>query len=293
MYLAKIKSHGFLTIVLVAAAILAIGNAGSPTLKSVQVTNTPPPILLIAKTYHAKHHHHPTPGPTPTPSPTPTPTPSPTSSSTSQPLGIAGNWNLRLDSEFAHGLTTPWAVGWFGTGITGPVNSNETVKYDPANVTTGPDGLHLALTAHDGSLVQTNPSDRGGFAYTYGVAEARICLPGTNGQLANWPAFWSDGQSWPTDGEDDIMEGLGGAAAYHFHSPSGGPGADVAGNFTGCHTYASDWGPGHVTYYYDGVKVGSITQGITSAPMYLILDFTTAGVVAPSVMVVQYVKVWQ
>jgi hypothetical protein len=234
------------------------------------------------------------PGPTPSPSPSPTPSASP-SAGPIQPLGIPGTWTLKLDSEFARGgLSAPWAVGWFGTGLTGPVNSAETLRYDPANVTAASDGLHLTVTAHTGALVQTNPSDRGGYAYVGGVAEARICLPGSAGRLFNWPAFWTDGQSWPADGEDDVMEGLSGTAAYHFHSPAGGPGANMPGDWTGCHVYASRWVPGvSVTYYYDGRSVGSITSGVTSAPMYLILDYTSAGTPTPATAVVTDVRVWQ
>jgi beta-glucanase (GH16 family) len=110
---------------------------------------------------------------------------------------------------------------------------------------------------------------------------------------------WADGQSpWPTNGEDDVLEGLGGEACFHFHSPSGGPGSCVAGNLSGWHTFASDWQPGSVTYYYDGAQVGRITTGITSSPMYLILSNTVSSAmggptVAPSDMQVDYVRVWQ
>jgi len=52
-----------------------------------------------------------------------------------------------------------------------------------------------------------------------------------------------------------------------------------------------------VTYYYDGVDVGSITTGITSSPMYLILN-NTVSPYSPNdseadSMQVQYVRVWQ
>ena len=85
----------------------------------------------------------------------------------------------------------------------------------------------------------------GKFSFTYGAVEARIYLTGTSGKINNWPAFWADGTgAWPATGELDVMEGLGGSAAYHFHSPSGGPGSNVSGDFTGWHTYAADWQPG-------------------------------------------------
>ena len=30
-----------------------------------------------------------------------------------------------------------------------------------------------------------------------------------------------------------------------------------------------------MTYYYDGVDIGSVTSGVTSAPMFLVLDYAT------------------
>ena len=51
-----------------------------------------------------------------------------------------------------------------------------------------------------------------------------------------------------------------------------------------------------MTYYYDGQDVGSITTGITNAPMYIILS-NGAPVGASNIqadsMQVQYVRVWQ
>ena len=189
--------------------------------------------------------------------------------------------------------------------MTPPINSQEQDCYDPAQVTIGGGNLNLTATAraqtvngrsypYTSGIVTT----MGKFTFTYGAVEARINLSGTNGKIDNWPAFWADGTgTWPMTGELDVMEGLGGYAAYHFHSPSGGPGADVSGNYTGWHTYAADWQPGMVTYYYDGHEVGQITTGITSSPMFLILNDAVGGqggqVTTPSTMQVDYVRVWQ
>ena len=91
------------------------------------------------------------------------------------------------------------------------------------------------------------------------------------------------------------MEGLGGKAAYHFHSPSGGPGSAVNGDYTGWHIFAGLWEPGSVTFYYDNVEVGKITTGITGAPQYLILNNGIGGYVGatlvPSGMQVDWVQV--
>ena len=142
----------------------------------------------------------------------------------------------------------------------------------------------------------------GKFSFTYGAIEARIYLPGSGGTIDNWPSFWTDGQSWPTDGEMDIAEGLGGGASYHFHwgTPSSPQqsGSPVAGDFTGWHTYAANWQPGRVDFYYDGARVGTITTGITSSPMYIILNYAVSQtfggpIVTPATMKVDYVRVWQ
>jgi Ca2+-binding RTX toxin-like protein len=94
----------------------------------------------------------------------------------------------------------------------------------------------------------------------------------------------------------DVMEGLGGSAAYHFHSPSGGPGSSVGGDYTGWHIFAGLWEPGSVTFYYDNVEVGKISTGITGAPQYLILNNGIGGYggarLVPSDMQVDWVHVY-
>jgi beta-glucanase (GH16 family) len=202
--------------------------------------------------------------------------------------------------------TSKWNPNWLGcaTCTTPPVNSSEQDAYAPSQVSVGGGSLHLNMVQQSttvggktypyrSGLVESN----GKAQFTYGAFEARIYLPASGTGVANWPAFWTDGQSWPTDGEMDVMEGLEGDACYHFHSPSGGPGGCASGNYSGWHTYGADWEPGSVTYYYDGKEVGQITTGITSAPQYLILNnglnSSDATPVAPSDMQVDYVRVWQ
>jgi beta-glucanase (GH16 family) len=142
-------------------------------------------------------------------------------------------------------------------------------------------------------------TDPAHFSFTYGYMEARIWLPGS-GVLADWPAFWAHGfSSDGTDGEIDVMEGLGGQACAHFHNMDSGPGTCVQGTFTGgWHTFAADWEPGSITYYYDGTKVWRATSGITSEPMYLVLDLAISAelsppITLPATMSIDYVRVWQ
>ncbi len=232
----------------------------------------------------------------------------------SGPSGIPGTWHLALDSEFnGKTLPTDWRTGWFGSGVTGPINTSELDCYDPSHVTFPGDGtMHLVVSAqsstcngttepYTAALVNTDPSDGRtgpGFQYTYGVLEARIYLPAaSNGEIANWPAFWAGGQNWPTTGEDDVMEGLGGSTWWSFHNAQGLRNGPVPGVGPGWHTFATDWEPGSLTYYYDGVAVETLSTGITSAPMYIVLGYGVSSapyaVTQPGSMQVQYVRVWQ
>lgn len=229
-----------------------------------------------------------------------------------QPAGITGNWSLKMSDEF-NGTSlnkTMWTPGWFSTGISGPVNDLEKACYSPNQLKMPGDGsLHMLLGVQQntckatypntGALISSNPLDyvsgHTGYQYAYGVVEWRVYLtPDSNGNIANWPGVWSNGQNWPNDGENDTMEGLGGSACYHFHSTAGGPGGCASGKYAGWHTFASNWQPGSVKYYYDGVYVGQITTGITSSPQYLIVQQTTDLQTAiASEILIDYVRVWQ
>ena len=233
------------------------------------------------------------------------------------PVGVPGKWNLILNSDFDQPLNTSvWRPGWFGAGLTGPVNSNETACYSSSNVTFPGDGtVHLNLTAtpshcqgkrrpFTGAILTTNPADgrrSGGFTFRYGVVEAKVYVPGTGGLIANWPTVMTIGQVWPKDGEDDILEGLSGIDCLHFHSPGYAPGGNLGGCDPGVtpgwHTIASNWEPGSVTWYYDGIEVDKITKGVTSAPMYLVLLYTASSkgrsVATADSMRVAYVRVWK
>jgi beta-glucanase (GH16 family) len=235
-----------------------------------------------------------------------------------KPAGISGNWKLILNSVFDGSSLdqSVWRQGWFGTGTTGPINALEAACYKPGNVSFPGDGtLHLSVTStpstckgrkrpYTGSVVTTDPKDgrkSGGFQYRYGVLEAKVYVPGQGALLADWPAVTTFGQQWPQDGEDDILEVIGGAACFHFHSPGYAPSGHLGGCDTaitaGWHTFASDWQPGSVTYYYDGREVGRIIKGVTSAPMYIVIVNTvpakTPWVDRADALRVAYVRVWQ
>ncbi len=235
-----------------------------------------------------------------------------------QPLGVSGNWKLILNAQF-NGTsldTNLWRAGWFGNGVTGPINANETACYRPGNVILTGDGtVHMLVTSQysrckgisrvfSGAVLSTNPEDGrryGGFQYRYGLVQARVYVPGSGSTVADWPAIITLGQHWPVDGEDDVMENLEGAVCSHFHSPGNAPGGDLGGCDPffgpGWHTVSANWEPGSVSWYYDGIEIAHITHGVTSAPMYLVLVNSVSskapGIARASTMRVSYVRVWQ
>jgi beta-glucanase (GH16 family) len=230
------------------------------------------------------------------------------------PPGDPSSWHSIFDDEF-NGTslnTADWSTGWYGSGMTGPISTTDELQcYDPSHVVEANGELDENLTAtpetcptgsgpiseqYDSGMITTN----GKFDYTYGYMEARVWMPGTSG-ITDWPAVWAQGQAgnWPVNGELDVVEGLGGAACWHFHDPSGGPGGCANGNYAaGWHTFGADWEPGIVTWYYDGIDVGSVTSGVTSSPMYLLVnlavDHTYGGAIqAPATMRTDYIRIWQ
>jgi len=125
-------------------------------------------------------------------------------------------------------------------------------------------------------------------------------LPGS-GKVADWPGFWAVGEPYSDGkGEIDVVEGLGGRPCATFHDVTGaGTPACAKGRFTGgWHTFAADWEPGSVTFYYDGTEISAVTSGVTSYPMFLIVQLAVGTSmsppdIAPETMRVAYVRVWQ
>jgi beta-glucanase (GH16 family) len=165
--------------------------------------------------------------------------------------------------------------------------------------------LSLGLTAQGQSLIWSKATVK------YGVVEARIWGPGSGRVIPNWPAFWmtTSKGDWPTGGEIDIWEPIVGRPGIHLHygHDPNHPTVDMhpAGDWTGWHTYAVNWQPNGMTFWWDGKAVGTITEGVDAAlsPMWVILNHHPASPGAwagtdgwpasvPAQVLVDYVRVW-
>jgi beta-glucanase (GH16 family) len=216
---------------------------------------------------------------------------------------------LLFDDEF-NGTsldTRKWAKGWLASGITPPINSSENDCYDPKQVKVADGELDLTLIAKPETCGGRRRAFASGivnsdatFRFTHGYAEARIWLPAGSGLGPGW---WTDGQTWPNDGEVDVMQAYNTRSNIEYHYRYGGCGGNCApgghvrvmGSTSGWHTYAVNWQSGSMTWYYDGKPVWSFTgSAVTSSPQYLTLNLATysTSVTVPAVMRVDYVRVY-
>jgi hypothetical protein len=227
--------------------------------------------------------------------------------------GPGGTWRLLFRDEFSGtslNLST-WRPNWFGASDTqiteAPDVTHSDSCTDPALARVSGGALRLSIeprscAGHEyaGSLVSSNPAGGGHFQFTYGYIEFRAILPAAD---RAWSSLWVNGQTWPDDGEIDVLEsGLPSASAqkWHYHDSTvgvAGGRVEVPGASTGWHTYAAAWEPGQVRWYYDGDLVATVATGPIGSPHYVVMNMADWGrsskPTAPDVTRVDYVRIWK
>lgn len=187
-------------------------------------------------------------------------------------------WTKVFEDGFSGNLSQ-WTI-WNGGAF-----NEELQLYQPSNLATS-NGL-LSISARKetatGPTTPFDPTPRT-FSWTSGRIEskshfsasrttprvrlsARLKLPGGYGM---WPAFWSYGDPWPTQGEIDVMEGRGQEpyqyqTAYWFGRRPGknlvSSSATVVSSvvsLTDCwHVYEVIWTRNDLTFLFDGQVVNS------------------------------------
>lgn len=171
--------------------------------------------------------------------------------------------------------------------------NNELQLYRPENLNVK-DGTLIITAKKEQRRGSTLPEDSNqkSFAYTSGRIEsgftfsaseqspeirvsARMMIPQGNGL---WPAFWTYGEDWPTNGEIDIIEGIGDPHTYitnYFYGKNPGKAqtlnalsvdrvtatADLSSAF---HVYEVIWTKDKLVFLLDGAIVAtksSATEG--------------------------------
>jgi len=182
--------------------------------------------------------------------------------------------NVFADEFTGSALTADWA-SW-----TGGAFNEELQHYQASNVSVSNGTLSIAAR-RETVTGQTHPWDETltTFDFTSGRIEsvqhfsasdatpvvrlsARIKLPAGYGL---WPAFWSYGDPWPTQGEIDILEARGQdptqyQTAFWYGRREGvnqvrnsAAVITTATSLTACwHVYEVEWARGSLTYYLDG-----------------------------------------
>lgn len=220
--------------------------------------------------------------------------------------GTGTGWTRKFTDEFTGAAldTTRWVA------MNGATNNNMSGGSSAAYVSVH-DGSAWVSTngTNSGGQMSSDPLDGAGAnGYTLpvgGYAEARIWFPGESGEhIYNWPAWWSSGRNWPTNGELDIAEGLGGDLAIVYHYGAAGQdlqrrGTDPAGTwYDSWHVYGVHRKSATVSFYYDGVLVGTLATSDSGGRHALLLTCGFSGSRTPvtgeaGAMQVDYVRAWE
>lgn len=191
-------------------------------------------------------------------------------------------WTKVFEDNFTSGLSK-WNI-W-----TGGAYNNELQYYQAANLQLA-NGVLSIVAKRETVTGRTLPSDPTPktFEFTSGRIESKTNFSASSNtprvrmtariKLASgygmWPAFWSYGDPWPTQGEIDIMEARGNEpfnyqTAYWYGRRSGiNQTSNTEGyitsnvNLADCwHVYEVIWEKNALTYYLDGQIVDTKTGG--------------------------------
>lgn len=235
-------------------------------------------------------------------------------------------WKLVWSDEF-DGAGRPDSSKWaYDLGNNKGWGNNELQYYtdDSQNVEVSEGTLKIRATKHDRSgPVYTSAKlvTRGKAAWRYGRMEVRAKLPRGTG---SWPAVWmlpEQMQSWPQDGEIDIMEHVGYDQGWvhgsvHCKNYNHVIGTQKTAKIfvedadSAFHVYGLEWTGDSIRVLVDQkpfFRFVNEKQGYDSWPfdqkMYLILNLAVGGnwggqhgvdpLIFPAVMEVDYVRVYQ
>jgi beta-glucanase (GH16 family) len=267
--------------------------------------------------------------------------------SNARPGSVSNTYTAKVDCNYVLNETALSDSGWtkmfednFDNGLakwniwTGGAFNNELQYYQASNLQLSAAGELMIVARKEAVTGATTPFDPTpkNFAYTSGRIEckttvsaspqtprvrmiARIKLAGGYGM---WPAYWSYGDPWPTQGEIDMVEARGQEPTKYqtnyFYGKTanrnlvrGAEGFITAdGDLTACyHIYEMVWAQNTLTSYIDGVaietKSGGYIPNLFGKTERITLNLAVGGnffsnlnpaLIQPGTMYVDYVKVF-
>ena len=228
--------------------------------------------------------------------------------------GTSGTWQPSFtwaaDGESVAGSETWWSNPGYGPTSAADANPYK-VSNGVLNLEALPTPADVSASAvggqpYIGGLLETQNS----FSQEYGYFEMNAEMPVGAGLMG---AFWLLPENGSRPPELDVSEVVSNSPTTVVNTVitnDGGPDTvlnhwtDVANMTTGFHTYAVDWEPTTITWYFDGVETfQEATPSDMHQPMYMLLD-TLAGNASswegapnsttpfPASMLVNYVHVY-
>jgi len=222
-------------------------------------------------------------------------------------------WSQEFDGP--NGSTPDTESSWtfeIGTGSDGWGNQEHEYYTDSNALCDGQSNLVISAKrlSSDDPVAQADPrvefySSRlhthNKVGFKFGRIEARIKMPKGQG---SWPAFWMLGEKigdivWPDCGEIDIVEvgDIKNELVASLHGP-GYCGADPLTNRIevhddlndSFHTYAIEWLPGQIEWFFDNTSISLKTAEDASAvnsewvfdqPFFILINLAMGGVFVP------------
>lgn len=240
------------------------------------------------------------------------------------PIAVPAGWKLAWHDEFAGAAIdrANWTFDQGGGGWGNGEAEYYTERPENARIEGGMLVIEARQEKYEGSYyTSARLKTQGLQAFQYGRIEARLKVPVGAGL---WPAFWMlgasfNGKNWPDCGEIDIMEHVGREpdlimGTLHGPGYSGALGIskwhrqkyNIADTF---HTYAIEWQPDQITWYYDEAPYFTATRAdvgerkwVFDQPFFLLLNLAVGGQLAgpigldtrfPAQLQVDYVRVFQ
>jgi Ca2+-binding RTX toxin-like protein len=230
--------------------------------------------------------------------------------------GGATSWNTTFNGGIRSLGSTTGELQIYLDDDTTTLSSGGVVAVDPFTLSNGvltikatPTPANLSAAAGGAPYLSGMINTSGDFDFKYGYVEMRAQLPAGQGF---WPAFWLRWADGGRYGEADIMEMLGQKPTFtystlHYNDAAGSHISKVVRSTVsdlskGFHTFGLDWTATSMTFYVDGVALGSTaTPNALKTSMYIIANLAVGGWAGmpdastpwPGTYAIDYIKVFQ